>query len=154
MMNGDFSPSVCSSSPLCSPVFFRRHSSRSPRWSIILVITLECYDTLILLYQCSGYPRMLPQHQSCVLWSNHTSWVGLLLSLFGKIKIKGTNYGASTYIILMAARVGDSMRVDQGRTDWSLLAMKIKARTIAGRGGKSLRAYSDPGSELHPGQGE
>ena len=42
------------------------------------------------------------------------------------------------------------MRVDEGRNSWSLLAikkvmMKMKARTVVGRGEESL--LNDPGSE-------
>ena len=44
----------------------------------------------------------------------------------------------------------NSMRVDEGRKGWSLLAINMKARTAAvDRGEKSLP--SDPGSELHLG---
>ena len=32
----------------------------------------------------------------------------------------------------------NSMRVDEGRKRWSLLAIKMKARTVVGRGQKSL----------------
>ena len=44
------------------------------------------------------------------------------------------------------------MRVDEG-SSWSLLAIDMKARTVLGRGEKSL--VSDPGFELrHIGEGE
>ena len=39
-----------------------------------------------------------------------------------------------------------SFRADEGRKGWSLLAMKMKARTVVGTGEKSL--LSDPRSEL------
>ena len=42
------------------------------------------------------------------------------------------------------------MRVDGGRKGWSLLATKMKPRTVMGRGEKSL--LSDPGSELRLGR--
>ena len=37
------------------------------------------------------------------------------------------------------------MRVDEGRKGWSLLEMKMKAHTVAGRGEKGL--LRDPGFE-------
>lgn len=40
----------------------------------------------------------------------------------------------------------DWTRVDEGRTCYALLAKKTNARTVVGKGKKSLR--SDPGSEL------
>ena len=40
--------------------------------------------------------------------------------------------------------------VDKGRKGWSLLAMKMRARTVAGRGEDSL--LSDPGPELRLGK--
>ena len=42
-----------------------------------------------------------------------------------------------------------SVRVDEGRKGWSLLAIPMKARTLVGRGEKGL--LSDPGSELRLG---
>ena len=44
----------------------------------------------------------------------------------------------------------DSMRLDEGRNSSSLLAMKMKSRTVVGRGEKSC--YRDPGSELRLGR--
>ena len=41
------------------------------------------------------------------------------------------------------------MQIDEGRKGSSLLAIKIKARTVVGRGKKSL--FSDLGSELRLG---
>ena len=41
------------------------------------------------------------------------------------------------------------MRVDGGRKRGSLLAIKMKARAVAGRGEESL--LIDPGSVFHPG---
>ena len=43
----------------------------------------------------------------------------------------------------------NSMQIDEGRKGSSLLAIKIKARTVVGRGKKSL--FSDLGSELRLG---
>ena len=39
-----------------------------------------------------------------------------------------------------------SMRVDEGRKGWILLAIKMKARTVVGRGEEG--PLCDPGSEL------
>ena len=44
----------------------------------------------------------------------------------------------------------NSVRIDEGRTGWSLIAIKIKARTVVGRGKESL--LGDPGSESHLGR--
>ena len=37
----------------------------------------------------------------------------------------------------------NSMRVDEGRNSWNLLAIKMKARTVVGRGEKSLLVTLD-----------
>ena len=42
------------------------------------------------------------------------------------------------------------MRVDERSNSWSLLAIKMKVRTVVGRGEKSL--LKDTGSELHLGR--
>ena len=42
------------------------------------------------------------------------------------------------------------MGVDEGRCCWNLLAIKKKARTVVGRGEKSL--LRDPGSKLRLGK--
>ena len=44
------------------------------------------------------------------------------------------------------------MQVDEGRKSWNIFAIKCKARTVVGRGEKSL--LYDPGSELRLGQRE
>ena len=45
-----------------------------------------------------------------------------------------------------------SMRVDEGKNSWSLVAIKTKARTVVGRGKKSL--LSDPGFAQRLGKGK
>ena len=42
------------------------------------------------------------------------------------------------------------MRVDEGRRGWSLVAIKMKPRSVVGKGEKSM--LGDPGSELRVGE--
>ena len=92
---------------------------QSPRWS-------------------SGYPRMLLK-----LVLGFESHVGRTFwRLFAKKK-KQRN------LMLRApssVSKRNSMRVNEGRKGSSLIATKMRARTVVGRGEKSL--LSDPGSEL------
>ena len=52
----------------------------------------------------------------------------------------------------MPASTNSWMRVDEGRTSWSLPAIKLKARTVVGEREKSL--LGDPGSEFRLGKEE
>ena len=89
------------------------------------MVTLECYALEMVLEFESHVARFF---FSC---------------LCAKIKHR------SNQLLRAPSSVGrrNSMRVDEGRKGWSLLAIKMKARTIVGRGEKSL--LGGPGSELH-----
>ena len=93
-----------------------------------LVVTLEYYYDLVAL-----------------VLDESNSHRGEILNLFATMQKRDQLLRASINSSVAGSRC-NSTRVDEGRKCWILLALKMKARTVVGRGEEG--PLCDPGSEL------